>query len=248
MHTHPLLVLPALEELFKKRCNSITAKTFLSLFFTNQSTHSLFFSLLHQTKKSFFPSSLQLQPCHSPPNHSCSFTIKYFSLTFLLFFFCLHYTSLLDEHFHGDCIILLHFLCGHCSTAINAYGVVTINLKLFQKQAVESHLLVCVWCFLFYSPDTGTAGNSPPTCRHCHRWAGRSGGGTGCSGGGRTRGSRTGRRWGCRSRTPSCGTSPGQPGVWRTIKHWTHLKARRHDQTGKEQNHLHDGVIKHGCV
>lgn len=67
-------------------------------------------------------------------------------------------------------------------------------------------------CVSSYLPDTGTAGSSPPTCRRCRRWAGRSGADTGCWVAGRTRGSRTGRRWGCRSRTPSCDTSPGRPG------------------------------------
>lgn len=71
-----------------------------------------------------------------------------------------------------------------------------------------------VWggsCTCQDAPGTGTAGSSPPMCRRCRRWAGRSGADTGCSVLGRTRGSRTGRRWGCRSRTPSCGTSPGRP-------------------------------------
>lgn len=60
-------------------------------------------------------------------------------------------------------------------------------------------------------PSTGTAGSSPPRCPRCRRSAGHSGEDTGYWVADRTRGSRTGQRWGCRSRTPSCGTSPDQP-------------------------------------
>lgn len=133
-------------------------------------------------------------------------------------------TSLVWALRHGnECLCCLRYhLKRHRTKALNTCAL--RNIINVQEEVGTSAL---------YSPGTDTAGSSLPTCPRCRRWAGRFDADTGCSVEGRTQGSRTGRRWDCRSRTPSCGTSLGRPA-------WGAQLSTEHRMThGPKQLHAH---------
>lgn len=184
---------------FSKTCHSINVdyRKDDSLY-SHKSKQSLFF-LLHKKHSSFSP------PCNLPIHLLITLFLQniYPWLSF-------HHTSLLDHHFHGDgdiCCIPWVGASTHwrkTNAGLHCHPEIPFWWK---RQIPELDILSTP----IYPPGTGTAGSFPPMCRRCRKWAGHFGAGTGCSDGGRTRGSRTGRRWGFRSRTPFSGTSLGQP-------------------------------------